>query len=220
MSQDAGYTSQQRPEMHRLLPLRRSRVLEVGCAEGRFLEAVDGVEESWGVEPSPAAEAARARLTRVFRATFDEAAPHLPLAYFDVVVCNDVIEHMTDHDAFLHDIKKHIAPGGVIVGSIPNVRFFDNLFKLMFEKDWHYMPSGILDRTHLRFFTERSLKQCLCDHGYRIEAFEGLNRNMVVHHSRHDRIYRLMARALIMGSAGYFSDIQYLQFGFRAQVPG
>ena len=73
------------------------------------------------MEPSAAADQARTRLDHVFQATFDEADPELPAGYFDVVVCNDVIEHMPDHDVFFEQVKRVLVPGGVIVGSIPNV---------------------------------------------------------------------------------------------------
>ena len=215
---DPNYFSQKRPEMLAFVPERRDRVLEVGCSEGHFLAQMPGVTERWGVEPSAAAEQARTRLDHVFQATFDGADPELPAGYFDVVVCNDVIEHMPDHDAFFERVKRVVAPGGVIVGSIPNVRFYYNLFQMVLEKDWHYQDSGILDRTHTRFFTEKSLRACLSRHGWAVQRFEGLNQNIVMYGHR-AKTYHLMSKALIAGTLGYFSDIQYLQFGFRA-TPG
>jgi 2-polyprenyl-3-methyl-5-hydroxy-6-metoxy-1,4-benzoquinol methylase len=212
----AGYSSQKRPEIVEFIPTKRARILEIGCAEGEFSAGLDGVEETWGIEPSPAAEVARGRLHRVFESTFEAAEPELPLRYFDVVVCNDVIEHMPDHDSFFSRIGKYIAPGGVIVGSIPNVRFYNNMFEMVLEKDWHYTPSGILDRTHLRFFTEKSLKACLRRNGFTLNKFDGLTENIQRGNSMRARVYYWMSRTLIVLTLGYFSDIQYLQFGFRA----
>ncbi len=212
---DPNYYMQKRPEMVSFVPERRDRVLEVGCSQGLFLAQLPGVKERWGVEPSPAAAEARTRLDHVFETTFDGADPELPAGYFDVVICNDVIEHMPDHDVFLERVKRVIAPGGVIVGSIPNVRFYYNLFQMLLEKDWHYQDSGILDRTHTRFFTEKSLRSSLRLHGWEIQRFEGLNNNISLHQHR-AKTYHWMSKALIAGTLGYFSDIQYLQFGFRA----
>ena len=219
MGGDEGYFQHPRPEMMAFIPERRARVLEVGCASGDFLMGVAGVEERWGIEPSGAAEVARGRLDRVFHSTFEGAEGELPLGYFDVVVCNDVIEHMPDHDVFLGKIGRYLVPGGVIVGSIPNVRFYRNLFELLVEKDWHYTDSGILDRTHTRFFTEKSWRKSLGRHGFLVDRFEGL-RNAGVPRSGRGLVYYLMARAAILGSLGYFSDIQFLQFGFRARAGG
>jgi 2-polyprenyl-3-methyl-5-hydroxy-6-metoxy-1,4-benzoquinol methylase len=194
------------------------RALEVGCGEGNFSSGIQGLTESWGIEPTPAAEVARNNLTHVIQSTYDNAVPHLPNKYFDLVICNDVIEHLQDHDYFFESIKSFMAPGAAIIGSIPNIRFFDNLFRLVFEKDWEYCDEGILDRTHLRFFTERSLKKCLLRHGYAIEMFYGLKPNLVLYHHKHERRYRRLSRALIFAFGKYFSDIQYLQFGFRARL--
>jgi 2-polyprenyl-3-methyl-5-hydroxy-6-metoxy-1,4-benzoquinol methylase len=211
-----GYWSQKRPEIAELVPVTRARVLEVGCAEGDFLAALEGVTEAWGIEPSPASEIAGQRLHRVFQSTFEVAEAELPLGYFDVIICNDVIEHMPDHDGFLSRVGKHIAPGGVIVGSVPNVRFYNNLFQMVLEKDWHYTQAGILDRTHLRFFTEKSLKESLCRNGFTLNHFKGLRDNIDRGNAWRGFWYHWLSQFLIVATLGYFSDIQYLQFGFRA----
>jgi len=215
MSDTTKYWTQKRPEMLKSLPERRTRTLEIGCAEGNFLLSLDGTEETWGIEPSSSARVAGSRLTRVFESTFDEAEPHLPLGYFDVIVCDDVIEHMQDHDKFFDSIVKRIAPGGVLVGSIPNVRYYNNMFQMLLEKDWHYTDSGILDRTHMGYFTEKSLKACMARHGFILNKFEGLKVSPNMGDNR-AKIYYSMSRFLIAVTLGYFSDIQYLQFAFQA----
>ncbi len=214
MTTEPTYFTNKRPEMLAFIPMQRRRVLEIGCAQGEFLSKLPGVQETWGIEPSPAARIAQTRLNRVFESTFDEAEPELPKAYFDVVICNDVIEHMPDHDSFFARISQYLSPGGCVVGSIPNVRFYQNMFQFLVEKDWHYTDSGILDRTHTRFFTEKSLKKCLHHHGLTIERFEGLD-NAGRPRSGRPLAYYLASRALIGLTFGYFADIQYLQFGFR-----
>lgn len=216
MLENRGYFTQRRPEMVEFVPERRTRTLEIGCAQGDFLQSLPGIEEAWGIEPSPSAEIARARLNYVFELTYDAAERDLPCSYFDLIVCNDVIEHMPDHDSFFARIGKHLAPNGVIMGSIPNVRFYSNLFGLLFEKDWQYRDAGILDRTHTRFFTEKSLKACLSRHGFVLNRFKGLTANISMGGSSRDRMYFWLSRALVHGTFGSFSDIQYLQFGFQA----
>jgi 2-polyprenyl-3-methyl-5-hydroxy-6-metoxy-1,4-benzoquinol methylase len=213
---NAGYSSQQRAEMTEFIPLRRERVLEVGCGEGVFVSALIGVKEAWGIEPSPAADIARQRLHRVFQSTFAEAEAELPLQYFDVIVCNDVIEHMSDHDDFLSRVGRYLAPGGRLVGSVPNVRFYNNLFQMLLEKDWLYTQMGILDRTHLRFFTEKSLVACLRRHNFAVDKLRGLTVNIELGRSWRGVCYYWLAQILVVITCGYFSDIKFLQFAFQA----
>lgn len=198
-----------RNEMLPFLPERRQRILEIGCGYGTFSEGVDGCVEYWGVEPDKGAAAiAGKKLGKVFVGTYEEVAKQLPDNYFDLIVCNDVIEHMPDHEEFLKDIQNKISDGGALIASIPNVRYYGNLLELIFNKDWRYRESGILDRTHLRFFTRKSLLQCLDRSGYEIEKFEGIN-------GLKTRILPLkrLFRPLIFCLLG--NDVRYLQFAFR-----
>lgn len=213
-----GYFENKRPEMLPFLPDRRRRALEIGCGQGNFIASVDGIEERWGIEPAAAAAAVAAeRLDRVFAIPVEDALPQLPEGYFDLVIANDVIEHLRDHEWFLAAIRRYLAPGGVLVGSLPNVRYFHNLCELLLERDWYYRTYGILDRTHLHFFTEKSIRRALRDVGYTIEAMEPINRFAIMHGGARGRFYKALAMAAIAGTAGYFRDIAYVQFGFRAR---
>ena len=199
------------------VPARRARVLEIGCGEGQFTAALTGVQEGWGIEPSPAARIAKGRLTRVLEATFDEAEPQLPPGYFDLVICNDVIEHMPDHASFFSRIARYIAPNGMMIGSIPNVRFYINMFEYLIEKNWRYTDVGILDRTHLAFFTEKSFRQTLERHGFKVLQLTGINSWHRFSNTTRTRTYRLLGYALVAATLGYFADIRYLQFAFQAK---
>jgi len=214
-----NYRSLDRRDMLSLIPERRSTVLEVGCGEGRFAASIPGVIETWGIEPDPrAARLASTRLSHVLSTTFEQAKEVLPKKYFDVIVCNDVIEHMADHDRFLEDAKALLSAGGALVASIPNVRFYRNLFELIVARDWEYRDTGILDRTHLRFFTERSLRRTLAQHGYRIEKFHGINGGIEFKWSIWSICNFLFAYALIAVSLGRFRDIAFLQFATCAST--
>jgi len=158
------------------LPSEYSKVLEVGCGNGSFRYSLNSDCEYWGVEPQTIAhKSATEKLDKTLLGTYQEVAKDLPDNYFDLIICNDVIEHMSDHDEFLDEIRIKMKDNAYIVGAIPNVRFFPNLFLLMIKKDWEYQDEGILDRTHLRFFTRKSLIRTLKQHGYSIEEFAGIN---------------------------------------------
>lgn len=201
-----GYT---RPELARLLPGQYTRVLEIGCSRGNFRDNLDSPCEYWGIEPEPAAAVAAAeKLDRVLTGLYDEVCGELPDHYFDLVICNDVIEHMPDHDAFLQAIQEKMTPGARLVGSVPNVRFLENLTELIFQKDWRYRDEGILDRTHLRFFTRRSLQRSLQQNGFEIEQLEGINSLLKKRIS-----LNAFKRHLLVAMLG--RDTQYLQFGIR-----
>ncbi len=204
------------------IPARPRRVLEIGCARGEFIVQVDA-EERWGVEPvAEAANVARKRLTRVFEGLYEDVAAEIPDGRFDVVICNDVIEHMPDHDAFLRAIQRKIAPGGVLVGSIPNIRALTVLTKLLVLKDFSYTADGVLDRTHLRFFTRKSLVRSLQSNGYSIEEMRGLHSILKYGLRRYNKpavnaMASFGAAAVIAATLGYWSDTQFIQFGFRAR---
>jgi 2-polyprenyl-3-methyl-5-hydroxy-6-metoxy-1,4-benzoquinol methylase len=213
---------QPRAEMLGLLPERYRTVLEIGCDEGDFAARLPG--EVWGVEPqAEAATIAAGRLHRVLVGTFEATRGELPENYFDVVVCNDVIEHMVDHDTFLREIRAYIAPGGVLIGSVPNMRHYRALFELLVLRDWHYRDSGVLDRTHLRWFTARSLRRSLTRAGFTIERFHGINGGIPFAPagkfalSRQHLPHALFGWALIVLTLGVWRDIRFMQLAFRVR---
>lgn len=213
MTDNSPYYRHRRTEMAPFIPTRYAKVLEIGCAEGTFRDHLTAPCEYWGIEPAAtAATVAGGRLHRVLTGTYQDVASQLPEHYFDLVICNDVIEHMPDHDAFFAAIPRHMAPDGCLVGSIPNVRYLRNLRDLLVHKDWHYRDSGILDRTHLRFFTRKSLRRTLAAHGYQIELLRGIGPLRLFSASPW-AWGRLLMVALLGG------DTRYRQFAFRVRTP-
>jgi SAM-dependent methyltransferase len=212
MEEAPPYYQKVRSEMKPFLPDRYSKVLEVGCGAGNFRTQLTRPCEYWGVElVEAAANAAATKLTRVLRGTFQDTYDHIPNGCFDLVICNDVIEHMADHEVFFQDIRRKMAPGSYLVGSVPNVRYVFNVFELLVKKDWAYRDEGILDRGHLRFFTERSLKRTILSNGFTIEAFAGINRSVIKPTSLREAVYRMFT--WVLGR-----DSQFTQFGFRIKL--
>lgn len=152
------------------------RVLELGCASGFFSRhlhargcAVTGVE----IDETAAAEA-RTVIERVIVGDLDAMAleaslgGHFEPGSFDVVVAGDVLEHLRDPEAVLRSLRPLLAEGGAIVASVPNVTH-GSLRLALLAGQWRYRSLGLLDRTHVRFFTRWGLGETLSRAGYRIE---------------------------------------------------
>lgn len=207
------YYSQSRPEMVRFVPPDTKILLDIGCGEGRFGEAVKRALpgcETWGIEPVPAAAAeAGKRNDKVINGTID-AVDGLPAAHFDVVTMNDVLEHIAESEPVLNSVKRLLRPGGLLILSLPNVRFYLTVRDLVFRKDWEYQDYGILDRTHLRFFTQKSAARLLRDNGYEVLSMQGINTHRL---KLHYRILFGLAPTL-------FEDMRYRQMAIVARPVG
>ena len=208
MNKPTHYYQVQRAEVVSLLPEHYSCVLEIGCGAGAFRRNLNQQHEYWGVEPvTSIAEIAKGNLTKVLVGTYKEVEHMIPSNYFDLIVCNDVIEHTPDHDEFFQSIKEKLRKDGSLVASIPNVRYVGNLWELLVKKDWEYKDWGILDKTHLRFFTRKSLLRTRDKNAFLVEQITGLNRFRPP--SLPSRIIYWFA-LLLLGQ-----DIKFLQFGIR-----
>jgi 2-polyprenyl-3-methyl-5-hydroxy-6-metoxy-1,4-benzoquinol methylase len=145
------------------------RVLDVGCATGYLAEALGsrGNKVS-GVEiDAAAAEEARPYLERLVVGDLERIDLGVELAgeRFDVVVFADVLEHLRDPVATLRQAKAILGEGGYVVLSIPNIAHGSVRFALL-EGQFQYRSLGLLDGTHLRFFTRESLEELLSEAGF------------------------------------------------------
>lgn len=198
------YYIQTRPEMLPFVPVDAKRVLELGCAEGNFSAAIKqrNSAEVWGIEFNPrAAERANVIIDRVLVGDADEQIAELPDAYFDSIVCNDVLEHLVDPDLTLAQLRRKLKPTGVVVASIPNIRYTPALSKIVFRRDFPQREYGVFDRTHLRFFTRKSIKRLFKNAGFRMQRMEGINAH-----------YGPMSIVLALVSLGYFADGFFQQY--------
>lgn len=177
MTKPGEYYTGIREDMLPFIPAKASRILEVGCGEGNFGEIFKKRgAEVWGIEySSQEARVAESKLDKVFSGDVFLHLNSLPENYFDAIVCNDVLEHLTDPYTVLEKFKSKLTPTGVVISSIPNIRFFRTFFDFVFRKNWDYTDNGIMDKTHYRFFTIKSIRKMYETLGYEIIRHEGIN---------------------------------------------
>ena len=145
------------------------RVLDVGCGAGFLGAALVGRKgcDYLGIEPNEARAAeAAARGLDVRVGFFDEAAAD-EIGDFDVVLFSDVLEHLPDPYAALALARRVLAPGGRVILSTPNVGFWSIRLELLRGR-FDYAEEGLMDSTHLRWFTRRTIELLVKSAGYRV----------------------------------------------------
>lgn len=204
MTDSTAYYHLVRTDVVRHVPPATRRLLDIGCGAGltaQYAKDALGVEEAVGIEYVPAiAQQAAERLDRVFCGDVETMELDFPAGYFDCILCADVLEHLRDPWALLQRLRPLLSPKGVLVASIPNLRHARVLAKIILDR-FEYEPSGILDRTHLRFFTRHTIEQMFTSAGYAVH-FAGVNR------SRSWKFFLLNLATL--GLARPFSIVQYI----------
>ena len=154
-----------RPDVAKLVPTRCTTVLDVGCATGALGAHLKETRPSLhvtGIEIDPEmAAVARDRIDHVVEGDVMDVVQGNVLAdqRFDYVVFADVLEHLSDPWTAIKLMRDRVEPGGVVVASLPNVRHYSTLLSVFLFKRWPYRDRGIHDRTHLRFFAERNVRE-------------------------------------------------------------
>lgn len=214
--QKREYFGNPRREMLPFVPAAAGRILDIGCGAGVFAAGLkagrqtgrETTPEIWGVELDPAAAAAAGQaLDRVLVGDALAVLPGLPVGHFDCVVMNDVLEHVAQPEQLLAAVRPLLAPGGRLVASIPNVRYFFNVVDLVWHGRWDYADEGILDRTHLRFFTRSSIIRLFQENGFTVGTMQGINPTG-----------SLKFKLANLGSLGRYRDMRYLQFAVVAEA--
>jgi 2-polyprenyl-3-methyl-5-hydroxy-6-metoxy-1,4-benzoquinol methylase len=205
------YYESSRQEMLRFIGRAPVRSIEFGCSEGRFSELLKQKYqcETWGVDMDRASvDAARSRLDNALQGDAMEIMKNLPEGYFDYLICNDFIEHLPYPEQFFKEIKRNLTPDAVLICSLPNIRHWKHFNRYLFLKDWKYKKrGGILDYTHLRFYTRKSMKRTITEWGFRIEMVKGIRP------TRSPFFYLFNLLFL-----NYIGDMRFLQYGFRARL--
>jgi SAM-dependent methyltransferase len=149
------------------------RVLEIGCASGQTLGYMRdrGAEYTVGVEYSPdvAALAVARGVGRIIVGNIENLELDFEPTSFDLLIAGHVLEHLSDPWKVLRKLRRLLRIGGQLVGALPNVRHHSVILPLMLKGKWEYQPSGVMDWTHLRFFSCRTALDLLEETGFEVD---------------------------------------------------
>lgn len=196
--------------MLRFIPTGVGKVLEFGCGEGNFSALLKDrfSAETWAVEINDrCAQIAAAKLHRVINNDANRCLKDLPNRYFDCIICFDFLEHLADPYTFLTNLKSKLTQDGVIISSIPNIRYFTVFRDFVLHGNWDYKDQGVMDRTHLRFFTYKSIVKMFQMLGFELVRIEGAHPTS----SRSCRILQWL-------TFNALSDIRYKHFITVAKI--
>lgn len=146
-------------------------VMDLGCAAGIMGRKLQEAGKAGEVEGAEIFPAAAAEAGKSYKTVHVGDVEELSLDYdqrFDYVICGDILEHLRDPYKVMQRIFRWLKPGGKILICLPNVRHYALLKDLIFHGKWEYVSSGVLDRTHLRFFTRASCRSMVEQAGFKI----------------------------------------------------
>ncbi len=177
-----------RQEILEAIPRGCGKLLDVGCAAGVLGNAVrtrDPDCRVTGLEMMPDAASIASRLLDRFWITDIESfKPPFQEGEFDCIVFADILEHTRDPWSIVRTYRRFLRPGGTMVVSIPNIRYLAVGEEIIGQGRWQYADEGILDRTHLRFFTLGEFKALLEGEGMETTSIRPLMGDPRILHSR------------------------------------
>ncbi|MBE7459350.1 MAG: class I SAM-dependent methyltransferase [Zoogloeaceae bacterium] len=172
----AEYYAAERPELQAFLRGfgRFDEALDIGCAAGMFSSRLvaegivgtcDGIELNY-----EAARIAERRLRHVWAGSIESVATEIPWGNYDLIMLADVLEHLVDPWAVLRLLHDKTNSECKMLLSVPNVRHYKVTLPLLFRGEFRYTDAGIMDRTHLHFFTRGSIEETLKECGWSVLA--------------------------------------------------
>jgi len=176
MNKEAKYYEGAREDLIKFIKEGTSRILDVGCGVGAagaaIKKSMGSRVEVVGIELDPdIAEKAKDNIDQVIVGNAEQIMLPFEKGYFDAIIYGDILEHFTDPWSLLKMHGEFLKKGGQVVASIPNVAHY-RIIKMLKRQEWDYKNSGVLDRSHYRFFTLKSAKRMFEDAGFRIVEIE------------------------------------------------
>lgn len=217
------YPDAPRPEILPLLDHAPARVLDIGCATGAVGAAIKKEYGAWvwGCElDAEAARRAALRLDHVSVRTFSEwdAEEMALLGTVDTVLLLDVLEHMYNPWQQLEFLAEHLPGGAQVIASIPNLGNLQTLLGLARGR-FDYEREGVLDVTHIRFFTPASMQAMFVQTGFRVEKCQVLSEVVAsVEPTEYPARIDLGDMVVLARSPEHWTELKATQLGLRARV--
>lgn len=168
---NGAYYASERGDIIALIPIEAKRILDVGCGfglMGRSIKEKRKFVEVSGIEAEPnAIEIAKTNLDAVIAGDVESVKLPFENGYFDCIIYGEILEHLKDPWQTLKEHGKYLKKGGLCIASMPNISHY-SIIKGLLKDEWDYKDSGILDKTHLRFFTIDGIRKMFRDAGYAI----------------------------------------------------
>ena len=166
-----------RDDILSLIPRKVQRILDIGCSTGSLGKRLkqENDVEFVGIELNKEmAMIAKTNLDKVIVADIEEINlnDYFSLKYFDCIIFADILEHLKDPWSVLINITNMLSGEGVVIASIPNIRHYTTIMELAVKGYWPYRERGIHDKTHLRFFTLKNIKEMFANSGLKITKIE------------------------------------------------
>lgn len=209
LEQQGCYIESPRPEVAAFIPPEASSALDVGCGVGGFgtslRKHLGASARIVGID-AVSSNVEAARRGHGFDEVLEGYYPDVLTGTdenFDLIVFNDVLEHVLDPWEMLRGAKRHVAPGGSVLAAIPSIQYLPVVYRLVRGR-WDYTDVGTLDRTHVRFFTKATAREMFEQAGYSVDICEGAN-SFTTEHPRWWPLAKLVG------------DMQYLHVVIRAR---
>ena len=148
-----------------------SRVLDVGCGAGELGRSLNGKQCNLTGYDLKLDRVNANREAYQLLEEHDIEKHGFGSEKYDVIVFSDVLEHLNDPEKVLEKSRESLSSEGMLLVSLPNVAYLDNRIGLL-KGNWNYTDEGVLDRTHLKFFTLFTAEQLLVSAGYRIQEID------------------------------------------------
>ena len=195
----------------------RQRVLDLGCGAGYLAEALSVRENRVVGVDARRVEGVESRVAEFLQADLDREPIPWSGEPFDVVVAADVLEHLSDPTALLEQCRGLVADDGALIVSVPNVAHWSVRLSLLFGR-FAYTSRGILDHSHLRFYTLATVLAELEGAGFRVDRVETTTAPFgeLIPSGLGSRLGRLLARLDGLGARWRKTLFAY-QFVLRAR---
>ena len=166
----ADYFVNARHDVLKMIPSPVERILEIGCGAGCTLSSARKTGLAKHVHGIDIVDFGQGKILDVFQCRdIEKDGLGVDNEQFNVIILADILEHLREPSIILEECIKLIAPGGFLIVSLPNIRYFPILWYILILGDFHYSESGVLDNTHIHFYCKKNMIELLDKSGFKVD---------------------------------------------------